>query len=277
MKPMLAKKFNEHRDKVEFPCFVQPKLNGIRALYWNGKMQSRDGHFFDESVVKHITDKLESVGSDYILDGELYVHGWSLQKINGAIAVNRKEKNDLSALVSYHVFDCINVMYPDMVFNVRDLHWSKIYEKLGQPANVQVVDTRTIFSHSEGEKLFSLYKAQGYEGMMYRLNEPYGLTEKCGNKENRWHVLLKRKDWLDEDCTIIGVEQGTGKYADCVGSLLLEFPDNGVLFHAGSGLSDMQRLKYMTNPPVGKVAKIKYEMLSDAGVPLKPTIELVND
>ena len=30
--PMLAHKFRDHTDKVEFPVFVQPKLNGMRKI-----------------------------------------------------------------------------------------------------------------------------------------------------------------------------------------------------------------------------------------------------
>ena len=111
--------------------------------------------------------------------------------------------------------------------------------------------------------------------MMYRANVPYGLESKCGNKENRWDILLKRKDWLDEDCEIVDVVEGDGKYVGAVGALVLRFPGNGQLFRAGSGLSDMERRKWFDGSCIGMVAKVKYEMLSDGGVPLKPRIEAV--
>lgn len=46
-------------------------------------------------------------------------------------------------------------------------------------------------------------------------------------------------------------------------------------FQAGSGLSDAERVKFLCESPVGRIARIKFEMLSDGGVPLKPTIEVI--
>ena len=270
---MLAKKFAEHKHKLLFPCFVQPKLNGIRALYWNGRMQSRDGHFWEDNIMSHVTEALHCVPENYILDGELYVHGWSLQQINGQAAVTRKNVGAATRRVEYHVFDMIDAKRTKLRFQERVERLETLKPHL--TPSVTLVDTRMVYGLGEAEKHYGEYREQNYEGMMYRQNEVYGLEQFCSNKENRWDVLLKRKDWLDEDCEILGIEQGTGKYCDCVGSLLLRFPENGATFNAGSGLSDSQRLQFMSESPVGRMAKIKYEMLSDGGVPLKPTIEAV--
>lgn len=73
-----------------------------------------------------------------------------------------------------------------------------------------------IYEHTAAEQQFSRWRTADYEGMMYRQNTPYGLLQDCTNQENRWDTLLKRKDWLDEECEIVGVQMGTGKYTDCV-------------------------------------------------------------
>src|SRR5262249_36888189 len=109
MKPMLARtvgpKFSH------YPCYVQPKLNGVRALYQAGVFQSRDEKLWQPEVVKHLTDELGQF-SQYLgnvcLDGEFYCHGMRLQEINGAIAVNRKEPCKVTPQICFHVFDVVN-------------------------------------------------------------------------------------------------------------------------------------------------------------------------
>ena len=81
-------------------------------------------------------------------------------------------------------------------------------------------------------------------------------------KENKGNIILRTS------------KEGKGKFAGMVGSLELALPD-GKTFNAGSGLTDIQRTEMMDWPPIGQQARIKYEMLSDEGIPLKPTIDLI--
>jgi DNA ligase-1 len=275
MKPMLAKKFKDQRHKLKFPCYVQPKLNGVRMLFFDGCLQSRDSKEWKPGILPHIEEALQYFPSSMMLDGELYIHGESLQMINSRVSVNRVNSHQAATDVVYHVFDCLDFDWLECEFAQRSAFLCNALPSF--PDCVQFVPTHEIQSHAEGDYWFNHYKEQGYEGLMYRQNVEYGLGHKCGNKENRWDVLLKRKDFLDEDCEIVDFEYGTGKYENCVGSLILRFPANNCIFNAGSGLSDAQRHRYVSNPPIGLTAKIKYEMLSDKGVPLKPTIECVNE
>lgn len=276
MKPMLAKRYAEHIHKLSLPLFVQPKLNGIRAIHWNSFFQSRDENIWQPSIVDHLVSQLTDIPSDLILDGELYVHGWPLQKINGAISINRKSPNASTPHVQYHVFDCIFAQEQDLKFSERHARLREVFAKSISGPHISLVDTHSVHSISEAEYHYGHYRSLLYEGMMYRADVPYGFEHTCTNKENRWDILLKRKEWLDEDCLIVDVELGTGKYHDCVGKLVLVFP-NGQTFRAGSGLSDLDRKIFMDQPPIGRTAKIKYEMLSEDNIPLKPTIELIYD
>lgn len=273
MKPMLAKKYEDQKKKITFPAYIQPKLNGVRALYHAGQMQSRDQLFWNPTVVEHVTSQLRHIPDDVVLDGEFYIHTMPLQHINGAISINRNAPSKTTHLVEYHVFDCVDLRGLGTPFRTR---YEKLQYLIFELSKVKVVPANTIHSYEDCDSWFFRHKAAGYEGSIIRLDEPYGLEHTCSNKENRWDILLKRKDWLDEDCLIVDVELGTGKYESMVGSLVLVF-SNGRTFRAGSGLTDMQRQRYLDSPPTGLTAKIKYEMLSDTGVPLKPTIECVNE
>jgi len=78
MIPMLAKTLGPKFSS--YPCYVQPKLNGVRALYQRGQdtfwtFQSRDEKTWKTEVLAHIGNELCSLElGSVILDGELYVH-----------------------------------------------------------------------------------------------------------------------------------------------------------------------------------------------------------
>ena len=50
---------------------------------------------------------------------------------------------------------------------------------------------------------------------------------------------------------------------------------NGNYFRVGSGLASEEVDEFEHTPPIGRKAKVKYEMLSDDGTPLKPTLEAI--
>lgn len=270
---MLAFKFKDFRDRIVYPVSVQPKLDGIRALYCNGNMQSRDEHLWHPSVLAPIIASMHKMPDDWVYDGELYVHGWSLQQINSAVAVKRVEAHPLIHKVQYHIFDGFPMNDPNMAFTqrmacIKTAHYN--LKPYGIDINIKVVDTEVCSSPTRCERLYSDYRAQGYEGIMYREpNSSYGHASLCTNQENRWSRLLKRKEWMDEWFPVLTINYGEGKYTDKVGSLVCQLPC-GATFDAGSGLSDQERIDFIERPP--KEAHIQYERLSDDGLPLKPTV-----
>ena len=279
IKPMLAFHYNPSR--ITFPCFVQPKLNGVRGIYdpRSPHFQSRQGERWTNAVVNHALSALTKLGNVF-LDGEFYRHGFSLQEINSRISVVRSGVHAESTLIQFHVFDVI-VRVP---FRKR----AEIMRWMGQSLEgneyVQFVETHEIFTPIEAEHWYNQWKnIHGFEGMMYRDAEAhYGLESQCGNKENRWWCLQKRKECLDMDATITDliamVDSKTKGDKDTLGAFELR-ADNGALFTAGSGLTMQQRYDYWHNPErvMGKRVHIEYEMLSDTGIPLKPIIACVHE
>jgi len=76
--PMLAKDYKKESHKVEYPCFVQPKLDGMRALGYTNKFISRKGK--EILNMDHILEELNKLKLNAPLDGELYAHGKSFQE-----------------------------------------------------------------------------------------------------------------------------------------------------------------------------------------------------
>lgn len=285
MKPMCAFKWQDHRHKLAYPFFVQPKLNGVRALYHQGIMQSRglreeEGKVWDPSVVQHFIQPLaHACPPTWILDGELYCHGKSLQQINSAIAVKRKSNSAATHEIQYHVFDIISTKSLHLPFSdrARFLEDLKLNLVIHQATTIKVVPTTLVDTPGLDDELYATYRSQGYEGLMYRLpSAPYGFAEECGNKENRWKYLLKRKGWIDDEFLILGFTLTEGEKGN-QGFQLTCQTSAGAEFTVGSGLSHEQQLYYSQNSPEGYLAKVRFEMLSDKGVPLKPTLEAILD
>lgn len=269
MKPLLAHIYEPHR--VSYPCYVQPKLNGVRALYQDGCFQSRDGIPWNSTVLRHLWEPLKSVfDPSIVLDGELYVHGWPLQRINGAVTPVRNAPNEDTIRVEYHIFDVVSFTKP-FIERIKIL-----------PREVCQVSTFEALSAGHVDFYYNEFVKSGYEGLIYRLGDcPYTLPKQINPQRTRlkylsdqnnrvWH-LLKRKDWQDDEFEIISVEEGEGKRSNMVGALVMK-TRAGKVFKTGTGLSDGEAIEYFQNPPLGRFAKIKFLVYSDEGIPMNSSI-----
>jgi ATP-dependent DNA ligase len=281
MKPMLARTYGPRFDR--FPCYVQPKLNGVRALYQAGTFQSRDEKLWKPNVLRHLTDQLlPHFGTETpILDGELYVHGWRLQRINGAVAVNRNSPCEDTDKVEFHVFD---IVQPGVSFMQRCIELQQMFVGKDLP-NIKLVPTATCDSRETLDIHFHALTAQGYEGVMLRPNGPYEYGETPHGTTKRSEYLWKYKSWEDAEFRCLGVTQGQGKADIGIGALTLCSVDPIVLgnrigktvssdiptFACGTGFDDSERIEYMKNPPIGKLVKVRYLCLSADGIPLNPS------
>jgi hypothetical protein len=282
MKPLLAHVYEPHR--VTYPCYVQPKLNGIRALYQNGRFQSRDQIPFPVGLLAHLSSPLQNVfGPDTILDGELYVHGWPLQRINAAVTPVRRHPTEDTVKVEYHVFDVV-----DFGKSFHDRVYLSALTKLmsGPIGPINLVNCELALSLRDADELYAEFVASGYEGMMYRLGDcPYTLpnqewvrgwranprSKNFSDKNNRcWH-LLKRKSWTDDEFEFLSLNETAGELGER-GFQMWVKARNGSPFKVSSGLSQSELDSYLETPPVGRQIKIKYLVLSDKGIPLNATI-----
>ena len=268
--PLLAHVYEPKR--VTFPCYVQPKLNGIRALYQNGRFQSRDLVPFPEILLQHLAKPLlEIFDPSVILDGELYVHGWPLQRINAAVTPVRQTPTEDTVQVQFHVFDVVD--YKER-FHVR--------QQLRQRAqNIHCVETYIVDDEETANRRYAEFVSNGYEGMMYRLgtcpytvpNQPGGIgrARYLADKHNRvWH-LLKRKDWQDDEFMFDSLNATIGEKGERGFQMWCKTKE-GKSFKVSSGLSRAELDHYLANPPIGRQIKIKYLVFSEERKPLNATI-----
>lgn len=263
IKPLLA--FDYKPELLKYPCIMQPKLNGIRAIWYAGRFVSRRGELWSRLVTKHISQHLERLPSPFVLDGEFYKHGWPLQKIMSAMSVVRIEPNELTTSVSFNYFDIVDTKLP---FYFRQL----LMEKIGSVDNVNMIPCHVITSKEHGDNLHAMFIEQGYEGSIYRIPPCMYFSGRA--KDNRSLQLLRRKTRMCAYFTIIDILPGKpdGKYRYVGGSLLCK-TETDKTFKVNI-LTDEQRVRIWDDKAnyIGRKVHVEFECYSDANIPLKPSL-----
>lgn len=214
--PMLAQVMSD--DTPDGPAFVQPKLNGVRALavLCDGRIIMYSRRSKEYPALAHIKTALIGPltaalarGTRVYLDGEIYKHGARLQDISGA---TRRESANTSSF-AFHVYDCFVEGAPDLVFSARQAVLDAVFADIGINPAVVRVETTQVATVAAARVIYDRYIAAGYEGAMYRLNLPYDHAY----NERHSARLLKMKPDFDGEYEIIGWTTGRrGKAADAV-------------------------------------------------------------
>lgn len=212
--PMLALKYEKASKYIKFPCAIQRKYNGVRCVAtrrMNGEVhmysRSMERIIGCEKIRKEIdyflvTNRWNTSGDMY-LDGEIYKHGYSLQKINGI--VNRKYDSPDADVLAFHIFDCFFAKNTTMSFKDRNgiLSHSFTHSNIAF-ANLVYVDTFRVNSYPELMNYHMKFISEGYEGTIIR-NENAAYTFAKGKSSGRSHDLIKLKTFDDEFVKLLDV------------------------------------------------------------------------
>lgn len=261
LEPMLATEYISE-SQITYPCFVQPKLDGIRAVWTEGKLWSRGlvggkQKVFSDKVLAHIYKELRASHPDTKLDGELYVHGWSLQRINAAAGVNRKTPTEDSTLIQYHIYDIPS----EESFADRFYYRS---HAVGLP--FVLVPANRVVSWQQADEHFDEFIKLAYEGMIYRVGR---CTYQPGKRSTQ---LIKRKLWKDCIGKVVAYNKGEGRLSKTLGAVVAMVTELDCVVTVGSGFTDRQRKILWEHKPKELWIKIRYERLTDSGAPYKPTL-----
>lgn len=238
-----------------------PKLNGLRCMYIPGRgFFSRYGKRWVDAVLKHIVPP----DTDYIIDGELYCHGLSLQRINSAVGVNRIEPGFDADYITFHAFDLVEPKFNALT---RMLLLEKILnDHKSETQAINLIEWEICKTRIELDDCYNDYITKGYEGQM--LKSVFGSYMPQGEKERSTMNLQKRKAFLDAEFQCIGrVVSTEGKCAGKLGALKF-VTSKGVVFEVGTGFTDEEREEYIApNYHFQRKATIKYLNLTDDGRP----------
>ena len=283
-KHMLAKQADKVSSSTfEKEWYASRKIDGIRCSFYykDGviKTASRGGGDYDPACQHFINnEKLISFFEnhpDYILDGELYKHGKSLQQISGAA---RLEKNAYDCdWLEYYIYD---VMIPNMPFKDRLEILEEIKEELGLGFNperiwkegelqMQMVPQVKVSGWLNIKNLHDKYVSEGWEGVVIRDPDK---NYKFGGRGNE---MIKVKMYQDSEFLVTGISEGLRDEDLCFTCVT----EDGKEFKAKPMGSRELKQAYRDNLDqiIGKMATVKFFYYSDDGTPLQPVLKCIRD
>lgn len=257
--PMLAHKFEDYNYLIQYPVFVQPKLDGQRciAIKQNNKVTLWTRTRKQILSVPHIIEQLETLlkgMNDFFLDGELYLHGKdNFEEIMSAV---RKQKpSQASQQIEFHVYDCEFLGKQTQSFADRIQLLLNLKIKSKNVKTVKTFSCQTLISVEDMQKGFI---SDGYEGLMIRNADG---VYKCGKRSTE---LLKMKTFDDAEFTIVGFEKG--KDNAVVAICLMPNRKDQQHFKATMTGDKQENQKYLINEEsfIGKKLTVKYQGLTGA-------------
>lgn len=252
MKPMLAGNVS-NMDNIKFPCYVQPKYDGIRCLIVGGEAVSRT---LKPIPNKYIQSCLRGLPS---YDGELLLKNpdATFQDIQSAVMSIDGEPS-----FDYNIFDIVN----DLEFQER----LELFK--GAPTTlINNISELLLFEISSLE--------QGHEGIMIR--SPSG-KYKFGRSTEKEGLLLKLKRFKDAEAEVIRVEElihQDGTAGNLLGCINVRDKVSRVQFKIGTGFTREERDYYWKNPDkiVGKNITYKYQEISQYNCPRFPVFQYIRE
>jgi len=217
--PMLANKFDPKKETcgIDFPCFIQPKLDGLRCMTSNNNnivsMKSRVNIEFKQ--IPHLIEQSElffkaasELGhSSIYMDGELYTDKIPFEKLSGYIRLKDDsdiEKEDKIKLIEYHIYDLYDEENPDMDYESRKKLLDSIFKKK-KFTHLKNVETQECLSKEKVKEFHKNYIKKGYEGVMLRNKlGAYLLRYRSNN-------LQKYKEFQDAEFEICGYTEAEGE------------------------------------------------------------------
>jgi DNA ligase-1 len=262
VKPMLAHKFEGWVAGWK-NIYCQPKLDGIRCIATANGLWSRQG----KPIVscRHIEQSLAPLFQrcpTLILDGELYNHELKddFNTITSVVKKLKPSEEDFEkarSLIQYHVYDMPSRdgMFGERLEQIRSFNLDP---------NSPLREVHTL--HCATERLLNDHYEwclqDGFEGQIIRLNGAY--------EQKRSKLLLKRKEFLDEEFDVIRVEEGQGNWAGYAKRAVLRLKDGREF---GAGIRGTQGFcLQLLHSPTPSSATVRYFALTPDGMPRFPVV-----
>ncbi|VFQ46039.1 DNA ligase [Desulfoluna butyratoxydans] len=242
--PVLQKAAAYSGDEQVAGWFMSEKLDGIRG-YWTGTaLITRKGKTI------HAPAWFTRDFPPFELDGEL----WSAR---GDFAFIQRTVMDHTPSegwrrITYNIFEVPNAPGPFPHRLDRARRWFKSHPET--PA--RIIPQIPCKGPEHLEHVMADIKGKGGEGLIVK--NPH-LAYHTGRSPH----VLKVKHASDMEGTVMGINEGKGKYKGMMGSLKVRL-DNGVEFNLGTGFSDEAR---QNPPPRGAVVTFRYHGFTHTGKP----------
>ncbi len=201
---------------------ADPKLDGMRLTTNLNRYQSRTGRNVPTAawIFADLVPFLK-MHPDVVLDGELYNHTYhdnfeDLMSLARRDKLSKEDESNARTLLQFHVYDMVDPHRPNMTAEQRK-HW--LDKMLPTGDRIKLVRYEKVYSAEELRVANKHYLSLGYEGTVIRLpNDPY--------KNGRSKKMIKIKEFITEEFTIIDILSGKGNRGNIAGKVIVDV--NGV-------------------------------------------------
>jgi DNA ligase 1 len=202
MKPQLAT--DAILEDVKFPCWVQPKIDGVRALNLTGRLTGRSLDEFEGFGISDYFSQPEFIG----LDGEMILGNKPncRDRLCSATtgAMGRFKGVTEMADLHWYVFDHLHDHVLDSSYEWRYLTLEHLVQGLNHP-RIHLVPRHICYLPSDLKWWIAHWAAEGYEGTIIR-NPEAKYKEGRATKKNQ--ELWRVKPWADAEILVTGITEG---------------------------------------------------------------------
>lgn len=288
IKPQLAE--NYKRDKILFPVYVQPKVDGVRGLNLTGTLTGRS---MDAFANQTLVDRFS--GTKYLgLDGELVAAAWNAPRLCSLTTsmtntTVKKGGDKLLDNLCWWVFDLVTPETIGLPYTTRYALLAELVKELDDP-QVRLMPMQKVHNLDELDTLDSQHLDDGLEGTILRQDVPY----KEG-RSDKHQQLWRIKTFIDFEIKVTRLVEGetnrneattdtlghtkrsthaenmvpNGRVGGIYGTLLADVKDpvtKAVLLAKGEEvllapghMTEKERIHYLAHPEeiVGEIAKGK--------------------
>lgn len=237
--PMLA---HEYADDINpTGWWISEKLDGVRAIWEGTNLLSKNGNIF------HAPASFLATLPRMPLDGELFLGRGRFQETSAILKRKKPRAEDWLHMI-YFVFDTPTT-------EPFEKRYSTLCSSIPFSSRAALLPHKQCRDREHLEECYNSTLHVGGEGVMLRA--PGSLYE-SGRSEH----LLKHKPTFTTEGVLIATENGIGRCASMVGTLIVRWNNQDV--RIGSGIPDSVR---KNPPPIGTPIEFEYKGLTNAGVP----------
>jgi len=261
-KPMLAKRVDRVKlDQIDFGgAVVQRKYDGHRCMVsWvDGRAFAYSKNGKELTAITEILHSLNCLALGFngsTLDGELYCHGKSLQRIS---SLAKKRQPETSELV-YVIYDVVSDKgYRDRMDMLKHMYaYYNDFENITGAPSIPCDD----FSLGNLYKIRDEQIELGYEGLIVRID---GTGYEDGKRSTN---LLKVKKCIDGEFLVKNIIPSKDNWG-----ILVCISDNGSTFTMSAPGTHAEKEECLLNKEayIGRLVTAEYANLTDDGIPFHP-------
>ena len=269
--PMSAKSYEDNAHKILYPCFVQPKVDGVRCITDGQQFWSKNGKLFPKENFKH----LQIPKSKYLIDGELSLADHA--DFEDIVSIVKRVGHPESEKLCFNAFD---IMMDRPYFERRkelQIFFTRKQVKILSGSWSRLI-TRTAVSEKDIKAIHTYFLKCGYEGSMIR--DPLAKYMHV-----RSTALLKWKPLHADEFEIARIVEAKGKDSGtpifvCVAPVKnAQIKGEFAVFRVRPKGSMEQRQQMWRDRKklIGKRLTVEYQNLTKYGVPRFPRAKVLRD